>query len=82
MRRAEDGEFIASVREFLRLPEVLTTEQAAEFLQCSVEHLEIARTKGGGPPFSRLGPRLVRYRKAALLDYLAKREVTSTSAPK
>jgi len=62
-------------------PEVMTTEEAAEFLQCSVAHLEIARTKGGGPPFARLGPRLIRYRKVTLLAYLAEREATSTSAP-
>jgi len=69
-------------RDEANAPEVMTTEEAAEFLQCSVAHLEIARTRGGGPPFARLGPRLIRYRKAALLAYLAKGEVTSTSAPK
>ena len=61
-------------------PDVLTTEQAAAFLGCSTQFLEIARCKGGGPRFSKLGPRLIRYRKAALLEYLASREITSTSA--
>ena len=61
-------------------PEVMTTEEAAAFLQCSTQHLEIARLRGDGPPFSKLGRRLIRYRRSTLLDWLAKREVTSTSA--
>lgn len=59
--------------------EVMTTAEAAAFLQCSIQHLEISRVRGDGPPFSRLG-RLVRYRKSALLRWLEKNEVTSTSA--
>ena len=58
---------------------VYTTEQAAAFLSCSVPFLEAARVRGDGPPFSKLGPRLIRYRKSALLAWLAKREVHSTS---
>jgi predicted DNA-binding transcriptional regulator AlpA len=61
-------------------PEVMVTSEAAAFLQCSTQHLEIARVKGDGPPFSKLGRRLVRYRKSTLLAWLAKHEVTSTSA--
>ena len=61
-------------------PEVMTTSECAAFLQCSTQHLEISRLRGDGPPFSKLGRRLIRYRKSALLDWLAKREVTSTSA--
>lgn len=61
-------------------PEVLTTEQAATFLGCSTQFLEIARCKGDGPPFSKVGRRLIRYRKSTLLRWLEKNEVTSTSA--
>ena len=60
-------------------PEVLTTEQAAALLGCSTQFLEIARCKGGGPPFSHLGRRLIRYRKSALLQWLEENQVTSTS---
>jgi len=68
-----------STQQHQETPEVLTTEQAAAFLSCSVQFLEIARCKGGGPPFSKCGPRLIRYRKSALLAWLAQREVRSTS---
>jgi excisionase family DNA binding protein len=60
-------------------PDVLTTAEAASLLRCSRQLLEGMRVHGGGPPFSRMG-RLVRYRRSALLAWLAKREVTSTSA--
>jgi excisionase family DNA binding protein len=61
------------------LPEILTTLEAAAMLRCSRQYLEGARVHGDGPPFTRMG-RLVRYRKTAILAWLAKHEVTSTSA--
>jgi hypothetical protein len=60
--------------------EVWTTAEAAKFLRCSEQHLETSRVRGDGPPFSRLGARIIRYRKSAVLRWLAQREVTSTSA--
>ena len=70
--------FFTTMRDW---PEVLTTEQAAAFLQCSTQYLEIARCKGGGPPYSKVGSRLIRYQRTALLQWLEKRQVTSTSEP-
>ena len=67
-------EIVSLVREALdeALPrEWLTTEQAARYLQCSVQHLEIGRAKGnkGLPPYSKKG-RLVRYKRADLDGWL------------
>jgi hypothetical protein len=67
------------VAEAAPQPEVLDTLDAAALLRCSRQFLEGARVRGDGPPFSRMG-RLVRYRRSALLEWLAKREVSSTSA--
>lgn len=58
--------------------EILDTRGAAQLLLCSVQTLESQRLKGGGPPYSKIG-RLVRYRRAALVDYLKAHEVISTS---
>lgn len=60
-------------------PEILTTVEAAALLRCSRQFLEGARVHGDGPPFTRMG-RLVRYRRSAILAWMAKREVASTSA--
>ena len=52
--------------------EVMTTQEAAEYLRCSTQHLEITRHKGGGPKYCKFA-RIVRYRKADLDEYLAER---------
>ncbi len=52
--------------------EVMTTQEAAEYLRCSTQHLEISRHKGGGPKYVKFS-RLVRYRKVDLDAYLAER---------
>ncbi len=51
---------------FYCLPEA----EAARFLRCSRALLRKWRTKGGGPPFIRLGQRLVRYRTGDLEGWL------------
>lgn len=55
-------------------PEILNTQQAAEFLGVSKQFLEIARCRGEGPAYSRIG-RLIRYRKEVLLAWVAAHEV-------
>lgn len=50
--------------------EVMTTMQAADYLQVSKQKLEIDRHKGKGPAFCKIG-RIVRYRKSDLDAYLA-----------
>ena len=56
---------------------IFTTEQAAAFLQCSTQRLEIWRCHGGGPPYAKLG-RLVRYRREDLLSWVAGRMMRAT----
>jgi predicted DNA-binding transcriptional regulator AlpA len=60
--------------------EILTTKEAARFLGVSIAFLEIGRHKGnlGLPPFVKLGTRLVRYQKSALLTWLAARQQGNT----
>ena len=60
--------------------DVMTTEQAARYLQVSAQFLEIARSRGGGPRFSKLG-RAIRYRREALDQWLIENEVANTAQP-
>lgn len=59
---------------------VLDTRRAAAFLSLSPKTLEAHRTRGGGPPFIKLGRRVV-YRQEDLDAWLAKRRRLSTSDP-
>jgi len=51
------------------MKDLLTVEQAAEYLTLNVNTLNAWRSKGEGPTFIRVG-RSVRYKKADLDDYL------------
>jgi hypothetical protein len=53
--------------------EYFTTVEAADYLRCSPQYLDIGRCKGYGPPFCKLG-RAVRYRKAALDEWMQRGE--------
>lgn len=57
---------------------LLDEDQAGALLGLSVSTLQKKRLTGDGPPFVRLGP-AVRYRPAALRDFIAACEVRSTS---
>lgn len=59
-------------------PDILNTEQTAEYLGLSKPTLERMRLKGNGPKFAKLGSS-VRYRKADLDAWLESRLVRSTS---
>jgi predicted DNA-binding transcriptional regulator AlpA len=59
--------------------ELLNTLAAAKLLGCSTQWLEIKRHAGGGPPFVRLSPRMVRYRRADLTAWLLERSYARTS---
>jgi predicted DNA-binding transcriptional regulator AlpA len=54
-------------------PDTMTTPQAADFLGVSVKFMEISRSKGLGPPFVRVTPRIVRYLKSELIAWLQER---------
>jgi len=58
--------------------EVFDTEGAAEYLGVSRQLLELARVDGDGPRYAKLG-RLVRYRRAALDEWLIGRERKHTA---
>ena len=60
------------------LQEVSTTEEAARFLRLQKQTLEAWRLRGTGPPFVKLGRRVV-YRREALERFMAERERRSTS---
>lgn len=59
----------------------LTTPQAAEHLGMSRRTFEGYRSKGGGPPFAKLGS-CVRYRREDLDHWAESRIVRSTSEAK
>lgn len=58
--------------------QLLTTDEAAQRLGVSPNHLEKLRVVGGGPGFVKLG-RAVRYEPAALQDWVASCRRRSTS---
>jgi predicted DNA-binding transcriptional regulator AlpA len=58
---------------------LLTTRQAAEYLNYEIRTLEAWRFRGGGPRFVRVSPKSVRYRKADLEVWIEERVRTSTS---
>ena len=62
-------------------PEYMDTETAATYLGMSKAYLEIGRCKGYGPSFVKVTPGrkgAVRYRKGALDQFMAEREVQAT----
>jgi predicted DNA-binding transcriptional regulator AlpA len=59
--------------------DLLNTRQLAEWLGVSIEWCEIGRSKGWGPPFVRVGPRRIRYRRADVVAWLKARTHASTS---
>jgi excisionase family DNA binding protein len=60
------------------ITQLLTVEEAANFLRCSKSSLDKWRLSGDGPSFVRVGSR-VRYRVADLLVFVEKSTRISTS---
>jgi hypothetical protein len=58
--------------------ELLTTRETAAWLQTSEQWLEIGRVKGYGPPFERLAPKIIRYRRGKVRKWLDQRSHFST----
>ena len=58
---------------------LLDTKQMAEWLGVSVPWLEIGRSKGYGPPFRKLSPKLVRYHVGDVKKWLEARSHHSTA---
>ena len=59
--------------------QLLTTQQAANYLTVSKAFLERDRWAGGGIPFIKIGSRAVRYRASELDKYIESRIRHSTS---
>ena len=59
--------------------ELMDTQQAADYLTLSASLLHKLRVRGGGPPFSILGGRLIRYTRPNLDRYIVERNRKSTS---
>jgi hypothetical protein len=53
--------------------EMLSTRELADWLCCSTQFLEIARSKGTGPKFTMLSPKVIRYTRGHVRDWLHKR---------
>jgi hypothetical protein len=62
--------------------DLLTTAQVADWFGVSAQWLETRRSKGDGPEFERLSPKVVRYRRCkcwAFLDACARRRTADYS---
>jgi predicted DNA-binding transcriptional regulator AlpA len=59
--------------------ELLSTPQVADWLGVSTQWLEIGRCKKCGPKFMRIGPRVIRYRRGDVLEWLKARTHASTA---
>jgi hypothetical protein len=57
----------------------LSTVQVAAWLGVSTQWVEIARLGRHGHPFKKLGPRMVRYRRGDVRDWLRRRTRISTA---
>lgn len=60
--------------------DLMTPADVAEELGVSIAWLAQRRYMGDGPPFTRLSPRKVRYRRAEVDAWLIDRTETKTSA--
>jgi predicted DNA-binding transcriptional regulator AlpA len=58
---------------------LLVTKQLAEWLGVSVPWLEIGRSRGYGPPYTKLGSKSIRYRVGDVLKWLEERSYKSTA---
>jgi hypothetical protein len=64
------------------MDELLTAREVSDWLKTSTDNLQRWRVEGGGPPYIKLGNAKsagVRYRKSAIMDYLAAAERCSSS---
>jgi predicted DNA-binding transcriptional regulator AlpA len=59
--------------------DLLTAAEVAAWLGVSVQWVDIGRSEGYGPPFQKLGDRLVRYHRGAVRAWLLARTHYSTA---
>lgn len=75
-RRAADVAEVIAVGE---ADQLLSTSELAELTGTSTQFWEIARSQGSGPPFVRLSPRRVRYRRSDIVAWLRERTFAATA---
>jgi hypothetical protein len=59
---------------------LLTEQQAADYLEVSPRYLQYKRSAGGGPKFVKLSHRCVRYTQGSLDNHIESKVVDSTSS--
>lgn len=59
--------------------DLLTTQQVAAWLGVSIQWVEIGRLRNYGPKYTRLTPRLIRYKRSDVLEWLNARKHSSTA---
>lgn len=59
-------------------PEIMNTQEAAQYVRLGKPTLERFRVKGGGPVYAKLSG-AVRYRRTDLDDWVESRLISSTS---
>lgn len=59
--------------------ELLTSMQVANWLGTSPQWVELGRMKGYGPPFMRIAPQTIRYRRNDVVKWLREREFKRVS---
>lgn len=58
---------------------LMTEVETADYLGLTTRTLQAWRVKGGGPPFLRVSPRVIRYRRVEIDAWLEARRARSTS---
>jgi hypothetical protein len=71
---ARSREILDRLVDDLEDDSLMTTRETAQWLNVSTQFLEIGRAKNYGPPATVLAPKVVRYRKNAVLRWLIERE--------
>jgi predicted DNA-binding transcriptional regulator AlpA len=59
--------------------DLLSTRELADWLDVSIQWVEIGRHAGYGPRFRRIGPRRIRYLRADVMEWLDDRAHASTA---
>jgi hypothetical protein len=74
-------EILDRLADDLKDDTLLDTRQCADWLNVSRQFLELGRMQGYGPPCTVLSPKVVRYRKNAVLRWLIEREKAYAKLP-
>ena len=59
--------------------DLMSTREVAAWFGVSTQWLETARSENYGPPYIRLAPQVLRYRRSDLLGWLKEREYSNTA---